>query len=170
MELLTVAYGMGTNSTALICGLKERGIVPHLITTADTGGERPDTYEYCTYFSAWCVSVGFPPITTVRRTTKDGVVETLEELCLKHNIPGKSSCFFCPANRKPELVQLQTTYPELVERALEMEGNANLTTVKGLGRRFNWGEFLQQYNVGNVCATNEDTNDVPCGCYDDGGE
>lgn len=46
-QLVTVAYGMGTNSTGLICGLKEKGITPDLITTADTGGERPDTYEYC---------------------------------------------------------------------------------------------------------------------------
>lgn len=55
-------------------------------------------------------------------------------------IPKKSSCFFCPASTLPEINALRTEYPVLFQRALAMEANAagNLTTVKGLGRRFAW--------------------------------
>lgn len=42
---IVVAYGGGTNSKAMLCGFKERGIIPSLILFADTGGELPHTYE-----------------------------------------------------------------------------------------------------------------------------
>ena len=41
-----VSYGSGTNSTAMLVGLHERGEKPDLILFADTGGERPDTYRH----------------------------------------------------------------------------------------------------------------------------
>jgi len=40
---LVVAYGGGLNSTAMLCGFRERGIIPSLILFADTGGEMPET-------------------------------------------------------------------------------------------------------------------------------
>lgn len=43
-DLLAVSYGIGNNSTALLCGLYERGIRPDVITTADPKGEWPRTY------------------------------------------------------------------------------------------------------------------------------
>ncbi|HEY3900846.1 MAG TPA: hypothetical protein VGM54_19705 [Chthoniobacter sp.] len=43
---LIVCYGMGVDSTALLVGLKARGISPDAILTADTGGEKPATYAY----------------------------------------------------------------------------------------------------------------------------
>ncbi|MFV2057336.1 MAG: phosphoadenosine phosphosulfate reductase [Thiohalomonadales bacterium] len=75
--------------------------------------------------------------------------------------PGKSSCFYCPHNKKHEILEIQREYPELMRRALKMESNANLTTIKGLGRRFSWREFLD----GQVP---DDMPDVEiCGtCYD----
>jgi hypothetical protein len=274
---------MGINSTALLVGLHDRGIRPDLITCADTGGERPDTYEYLDYFSKWCRSVGFPAITVVRRTTREGAVETLEDLSLRKHmlpslaygfktcsekfkirpqnkfmnhwepavvawntclycglhrrqhkvidrkrwcedgtaffggkvikmigydagelrrakmtedgkfifqfpliewgwgrdecidainaagvkVPGKSSCFFCPAMKKPELVQLQTEYPDLVQRAVAMERNAHLTSIKGLGRSFAWESFFAAKEDERACLIPV-TNDVPCGCYDEG--
>jgi 3'-phosphoadenosine 5'-phosphosulfate sulfotransferase (PAPS reductase)/FAD synthetase len=56
----------------------------------------------------------------------------------------KSSCFFCPAMKKPEIVWLQEHHPELLERALEIERNARgkLRSIKGLGRRFSWESYL----------------------------
>lgn len=57
-------------------------------------------------------------------------------------LPGKSACFFCPSTTLPELYDLRDRYPDLLDRALAMEKNAELTSVKGLGRRFNWGEHL----------------------------
>lgn len=281
---VTVAYGMGLNSTAVLVGMKERGIVPDLITTADTGGERPETYAYVDYFNAWLESVGFPKIIMVKRTTKFGEVETLETLCLKKNMlpslaygfktcsekfkirpqnkfmnhwkpaldcwntcitcskhkrehsvsqrkrwcadgspfqggkvikiigydageirrakiaddakftfqypliewgwgrqecidaiekaglrsPGKSSCFFCPSMKKPELVQLRVDHPDLAQRAIEMEQNAVLTSVKGLGRQFSWKTYFDSLDAGTACNIPDVPNDVPCGCYDEG--
>ena len=43
---LVVAYGGGTNSVAMLCGLLDRGIKPDLIVFADTGGELPTTYAH----------------------------------------------------------------------------------------------------------------------------
>lgn len=72
-----VAYGAGTNSTAMLVGLHERGEPVDLILFADTGGERPETYKYVGVVSEWCKSVGFPEIITVKAPTK-----TLEQDCL----------------------------------------------------------------------------------------
>lgn len=78
-----VSYGAGTNSTAMLIGLAERGERPDLILFADTGGERPDTYRHLDTVRKWCESVGFPNITTVSETI------TLEEDCLtRRALPG----------------------------------------------------------------------------------
>ena len=59
-------------------------------------------------------------------------------------VPPKSSCWFCPASKKHEIVWLREHHPELLERALAIEVNAkpNLTSVVGLGRSFAWADFL----------------------------
>jgi hypothetical protein len=59
-------------------------------------------------------------------------------------VPIKSACFYCPASKKQEIVWLQENHPELLERALAIERNAQakLTSVKGLGRSFSWEEYL----------------------------
>ena len=56
--------------------------------------------------------------------------------------PGKSSCFFCPSMKKPEILYLKDHYPALYQRALALEANAlpYLKTVKGLGRNYAWQE------------------------------
>jgi hypothetical protein len=55
-------------------------------------------------------------------------------------IPVKSACFFCPASKKKEIAWLADNHPDLHQRALRIERNAqaNLTSVKGLGRSFAW--------------------------------
>ncbi len=64
--------------------------------------------------------------------------------------PGKSACFMCPASKKPEVLALAEKHPDLCAVSLKMESGAirralserdTLTTV-GLGRSFNWREFL----------------------------
>jgi hypothetical protein len=83
--------------------------------------------------------------------------------------PTKSSCFFCPSMTKPEILQLRQQYPELMERALAMEAKAaaNLMTVKGLGRRFSWTEFIRQIDSGELDAMKWQCDvETPCGCYD----
>lgn len=75
-----VSYGGGVNSTALLVGMVERGERPDAILFADTGGEKPETYEYVAAFSAWLVERGFPPVTVVQN---DGKYRTLENNALQ---------------------------------------------------------------------------------------
>lgn len=60
-------------------------------------------------------------------------------------MPVKSACFFCPAMKPQEVVQLSQEHPELYLRSLEIEDNAkpNLTVVKGLGRTWSWREIVE---------------------------
>lgn len=97
---LVVAYGMGVDSTAMLIGMKQRGIRPDLILFADTGGEKPETYDYLPVMQRWLRKVGFPSIEIVRyvpKWTKHGPYTTLEENCLVNKtLPslafGRKSC------------------------------------------------------------------------------
>jgi hypothetical protein len=80
---LVVAYGGGTNSTAMLCGFRERGIRPALILFADTGGELPHTYEHLRLMSDKCEEWFGLPIETVYKTFK-GEFEGLEGHCLRN--------------------------------------------------------------------------------------
>jgi hypothetical protein len=66
-------------------------------------------------------------------------------------VPVKSSCFFCPAMRKAEIKALAKYSPDMYERALAMERNAELTTIKGLGRAFSWKELAGPEVIEQVC-------------------
>jgi hypothetical protein len=249
---LIVAYGMGLNSTALLVEMVRRAWRPDLILSADTGGERPETYAYCAMFSNWLVERDFPAIQTVRNT---GMYGTLEKNCLDkamlpslaygfkscsdkykrrpqdkfvrhwapaqeawktgHKVvkligidygesrragitedekytyryplvewrmdreacvrvvrdaglaePAKSSCFFCPATTKKEILRLAQEHPDLLVRAIAMERKAapNLQSVQGLGRRFNWEQFIAGEQ------TPGDAPDQACLCFDGEGE
>jgi hypothetical protein len=64
-------------------------------------------------------------------------------------VPPKSSCFFCPAMKKREIVELREKHPDLYQRALRLErqaltGKHKLRSTKGLGRNFAWGELEKQ--------------------------
>lgn len=242
-----VSYGAGTNSTAMLVEMVRRGEHVDLVTFADTGGERPETYAYVEMFSAWLVERGMPHIFTVK---KGGREETLEENCLRMNmlpsvaygfkscskkfkiepqekfannhsltlaawaeglkvvkcigydagephrakffedkkyqwrypllewdmgreecidsirsaglpLPGKSSCFFCPNAKPPEILSLPD---DLQNRAIALERNAALTSIKGLGRRWRWEDLIasdrQQMDMFSQPP------EMPCGCYD----
>ena len=77
--------------------------------------------------------------------------------------PGKSSCFFCPAMKKHEIREMAVIHPDLIERALELERNAETTSVKGLGRSFSWSDLLAQQDMfeENFISVQE-----ACDCYD----
>ncbi len=266
---LVVAYGLGVDSTAMLIEFAKRGIRPDHILFADTGGEKPETYQYLDVIRPFLAHVGFPNVVVVRYQPKWATYQTLEEQCLhtgtlpslayggkscslkykrtpqdkfilsiypvsgilqrnqrivraigfeageerrtyahsagtlgqdaykEHQlmeiqllaetkkplsreqwldqhyfaywypllewgydrekcktiiaqaglpVPLKSSCFFCPASKKKEILWLQEQHPELLERALTIERNAQekLTSVKGLGRSFSWVNYLVQ--------------------------
>jgi len=61
-------------------------------------------------------------------------------------VPVKSACFFCPASKKTELDWLKEMHPELAAKAVELEDRAKvrgLRSVKGLGRRWSWGDYFR---------------------------
>jgi hypothetical protein len=75
--------------------------------------------------------------------------------------PGKSACFFCPSSTAREILNLPK---ELQDAAVAMEDNADLTSIKGLGRRFAWRDVIQGDRA--QCKFDFGTPDMPCGCYD----
>jgi len=77
-------------------------------------------------------------------------------------LPGKSSCFFCPNSKPSEIKWLQQTHPHLMQRALVMEANANLTSKRGLGRNFSWKSIYQQEDAFMDYFVPE----MPCECYE----
>ena len=247
---VVVAYGGGTNSTALLVGMLERGERPDLILFADTGGEKPGTYTHTATVSDWCMSVGFPRIETVRYANKAGQVITLYDKCISGKMlpsiaygfkscsekwkrrpqdryvsqwapaqaawaaglkvvkligydadedrragiaedaqytyrypliqwgwdrdecvaaiaraglpqPGKSACFFCPNSTEAEIRALP---PELQEKAVAMEDNAELTTIAGLGRRFPWRDVIRSEKAQG--RFDFGVPEMPCGCFD----
>lgn len=72
---IVVSYGGGTNSTAVLILMRDRGEVPALIMFADTGDENPHTYEHLAVMQDWCAANGFPPITVVKNALPQGVID-----------------------------------------------------------------------------------------------
>ena len=257
-----VAYGGGTNSTAMLIGMHDRGIPVDLILFADTGNEQPHTYAFLPIMNEWLTAHGMPEITVVEYVDKNGDRLTLEQECLrsgtlpalayghkkcslKHKVepqekfcnnyqpckevwargekvvkyigfdageerrrdnaivydmtdpkyrkeypmidwnwyredciaaiekeglplPGKSSCFFCPAMKKSEIRTLYHKHRDLYERAIALEKNAkpNLISVKGLGRDWSWQDFVEADKNQVAMCWMFPEHDMPCGCYD----
>ena len=63
---LVVSYGGGVNSTAMLVGMAERGERPDAIAFADTGDEKPETYQYLWGLNAWLAIVNFPTVVAVK--------------------------------------------------------------------------------------------------------
>ena len=79
---LVVAYGLGVDSTAMLVEFVHRGIRPDLILFADTGGEKPETYEYLSVIQEYLAGVGFPPVIVVQYVPTRARYRTLEDQCL----------------------------------------------------------------------------------------
>ncbi|MDE0915774.1 MAG: hypothetical protein OSB57_11435 [Planctomycetota bacterium] len=260
---LVLSYGGGVNSTALLVGMRERGIRPDLILFSDTGGEHSRTYETIRSMSIWCERELGLPITTISNAIRPADQDpaphaSLEEEChtnvtlpslafgnkgcsarwkrqpmdrylrdwqpaidawaaggkvtrwlgidadeahrsaelcsdthkkwIYHrplldwdwgrdecvaaceralgSAPGKSACWFCPAMKKREVLELARTDPDLFARAVAMERNAapNLGTVRGLGRNWSW-ERLVKADLAQLKLFPE-APELDCGCYD----
>jgi hypothetical protein len=92
---------------------------------------------------------------------RDECIEVIKKEGLP--LPGKSSCFFCPNMKQAEIRELKSQYPELALRAIEMEENADLTNIKGLGRDWRWSELLR---TGEMFDFPDRFQEMPCACYD----
>jgi hypothetical protein len=79
---LVVAWGGGVNSTAVLVGLAQIGVRPDLILFADTGGEKPETYQFRKTMNRWLFRHDFPLIQTVVASTKTS--KSLEDQCLNN--------------------------------------------------------------------------------------
>lgn len=67
---LNVCYGAGVDSTAMLMALADAGIKPDVITFADTGGEKPETYRQLHTMNIWLMKRGWPLINKCRKVTK----------------------------------------------------------------------------------------------------
>lgn len=87
-----VSFGGGVNSTAMLVGLADCGLRPDAILFADTGGEKPETYEHIAEVREWCKTVDMPPIEVVSySTSRHG---SLELECLNNEtLPSKAFGF-----------------------------------------------------------------------------
>lgn len=74
-KITVMSYGGGTNSTAMLIGLNERGERPDYITFADTGSEQEYTYRHMRSVNEWCAKIGFPEITVVKPTQPQMVID-----------------------------------------------------------------------------------------------
>jgi len=94
----------------------------------------------------------------------DDCVAAIERAGLQ--VPPKSACFFCPAMKKREVIDLSREHPSLFKRAVAIERAAAAynVTVKGLGRRWSWEELVKADEAqGRLFA---ETPDMPCMCDD----
>lgn len=82
-------------------------------------------------------------------------------------VPPKSACFFCPAMKPHEIIQLGRDEPEKQARALELErralagegeGTFKTSRTAGLGRRFSWASVVEGEQVVPV------ETEFPCEC------
>jgi 3'-phosphoadenosine 5'-phosphosulfate sulfotransferase (PAPS reductase)/FAD synthetase len=76
----------------MLIEMQRRGVVPDLITFADTGGELPETIRFVEEFSAWLVDHGMPPVITVRDERRTLESEVREAGTLPSLVFGFRSC------------------------------------------------------------------------------
>lgn len=251
---IVVAYGGGTNSTAMLCGFRERGIQPSLVLFADTGAEQPHTYKHVEYMRG-IVREWFGLEMQIVRHWRRGVFEGLEgELVRLGNLPslaygmkscsmkykqepqhratllwmkengaervrraigfdaneahrikpsvqpwaenwfplvewgwrreeclaaicraglprpGKSSCYFCPAMKPSEVLNLKDQHPDLYAKAVSIERAAQSHNRKriGLGGENNlWEDWGSQDNA-QIKLLDLQPMHTPCHCTDEG--
>lgn len=82
-------------------------------------------------------------------------------------VPRKSSCFFCPAAKMPEVRELARTHPDMLEDAVTLEVNAaqgkhGLSSTRGLGRGWSWLERMAEVSPG-FAARHEDELELYAG-------
>ena len=77
-----MSAGIGLNFAAMVARMVERGDRIDGLQFADTGGERPETYEALEWWSRWLIDHGYPPIVVVQYLIYG--VDDLEGACLRN--------------------------------------------------------------------------------------
>ena len=102
---------------------------------------------------------------------REDCVEAIKRMGLPQ--PGKSACFFCPSSKKHEILELKKSFPDLLNRALEIErralegvGPAPAFRGGGLGRSFSWSAFIKLNDKQQTLFSDAGTPEVDCGCFD----
>jgi hypothetical protein len=68
---VVVCYGAGVDSTAMLLAMHDQGIRPDVISFADTGAEKPETYNQVALMNDWLISKGWPTVTVCKKITLD---------------------------------------------------------------------------------------------------
>ncbi len=83
---LVVSYGAGVDSTAMLVGMAARGVAVDMILFANTGSEKPETYDYLhKVMQPWLAARGLPAVEVVKyvpKKSRHGVYHSLEQECL----------------------------------------------------------------------------------------
>lgn len=83
---ISLSYGLGVDSTAMLIGLRDREVRPDVILFADTRAEKAETYAYLDEIGPWLRREGFPAVEVLEYRVKNfknrPEYRGLEENCL----------------------------------------------------------------------------------------
>lgn len=80
---IAVCFGAGVDSTAMLVALRAAGLTPDVITFADTGGEKPETYAHVDKINVVLRAWGWPAVhVCVYKTLASTGYTTLEGNCV----------------------------------------------------------------------------------------
>ena len=83
-QAIAVCCGVGVDSVAMLVEMHKRGMRPDLITFADTGSEKPETYEYLTPLRQWLSDVDFPELVIVKNLCPRAGHQSLHDNCFRN--------------------------------------------------------------------------------------
>ena len=84
-RLINLCFGAGVDSTAMLVALHAAGIRPDVISLADTGGEKPETYAHIDAMNAVLQAWGWPTVDIVKKVPLASTgYSTLEGNCLSN--------------------------------------------------------------------------------------
>ncbi len=84
-RLLALCFGGGVDSTAMLVALHAAGLRPDIITMADTGDEKPQTWQHVERVGEVLHAWGWPPVTICRKVPLASTgYSSLSGNCLKN--------------------------------------------------------------------------------------